>query len=87
MAMIALKMGPPEMASLIFLSLLIITAVAGDSMVKGLIVGAIGLTVGLIGLDSITAVRRFGFWFCRAGRGHFADTHANRLVRGFGIFN
>ena len=63
LAMIALKMGPPEMASLIFLSLLIITAVAGDSMIKGLIVGAIGLIVGLIGLDAITAVRRFGFGF------------------------
>lgn len=63
LAMIALKMGPPEMASLIFLSLLIITAVAGDSMIKGLIVGVLGLIVGLIGLDSITAVRRFGFGF------------------------
>lgn len=69
LAMIALKMGPPEMASLIFLSLLIITAVAGDSMIKGLIVGAIGLIVGLIGLDSITAVRRFGFGFTELDEG------------------
>ena len=63
LAMIALKMGPPEMAALIFLSLLIITAVAGDSMIKGLIVGALGLIVGLVGLDAVTAVRRFGFGF------------------------
>ena len=63
LALIALKMGPPEMAALIFLSLLIITTVAGDSMIKGLIVGAIGLVVGTIGLDAVTAVRRFGFGF------------------------
>ena len=69
LALIALKMGPPEMASLIFLSLLIITAVAGDSMIKGLIVGALGLIVGLVGLDSITAVRRFGFGFAELDEG------------------
>ncbi|MBU1156523.1 MAG: tripartite tricarboxylate transporter permease [Proteobacteria bacterium] len=63
LAIIALKMGPPEMAALIFLSLLIITTVSGESMIKGLIVGAIGLVVGTIGLDSVTAVRRFGFGF------------------------
>ena len=50
--MIALKMGPPEMATLIFLSLLIITTVSGESMIKGLVVGAIGLIIGTIGLDS-----------------------------------
>ena len=63
LALIALKMGPPEMAGLIFLSLLIITTVSGESMLKGLIVGAIGLIVGTIGLDAVTAVRRFGFGF------------------------
>ena len=69
LAMIALKMGPPEMAALIFLSLLIITSVAGESMIKGLIVGAIGLLVGTIGLDSITAYRRFGFGFVELDEG------------------
>ncbi len=63
LAVIALKMGPPEMAALICLSLLIITTVSGESMIKGLIVGAIGLIIGTIGLDSVTAVRRFGFGF------------------------
>lgn len=63
LAMIALKMGPPEMAALIFLSLLIITTVSGESMIKGVIVGAIGLIVGTIGLDAVTAVPRFGFGF------------------------
>ncbi|MCF8043796.1 MAG: tripartite tricarboxylate transporter permease [Desulfarculaceae bacterium] len=69
LAMIALKMGPPEMATLIFLSLLIITTVSGESMIKGLVVGAIGLIIGTIGLDSVTAVRRFGFDFPQLDEG------------------
>jgi putative tricarboxylic transport membrane protein len=61
LAMIALKMGPPEMTGLIVFSLLIIIAVAGKSLTKGLIAGVIGLLVGTIGLDPIMASRRFGF--------------------------
>lgn len=61
LALIALKMGPPEMTGLVIFSLLIITAVAGDSMIKGLISGVLGLMVGTIGLDPILATRRFGF--------------------------
>ena len=61
LALIALKMGPPEMTGLVIFSLLIITAVAGESMIKGLISGVLGLLVGTIGLDPIMATRRFGF--------------------------
>lgn len=61
LALIALKMGPPEMTGLIIFSLLIITAVAGKSLIKGLIAGALGLLVGTVGLDPIMASRRFGF--------------------------
>ena len=61
LALIALKMGPPEMTGLIIFSLLIITAVAGKSLVKGLIAAVIGLLVGTVGLDPILATRRFGF--------------------------
>ncbi|KIX11135.1 tripartite tricarboxylate transporter permease [Dethiosulfatarculus sandiegensis] len=61
LALIALKMGPPEMTGLIIFSLLIITAVAGKSLTKGLIAGVIGLLVGTVGLDPIMASRRFGF--------------------------
>lgn len=61
LALIALKMGPPEMTGLIVFSLLIITAVAGSSLTKGLIAGVIGLLVATVGLDPIMATRRFGF--------------------------
>jgi putative tricarboxylic transport membrane protein len=35
--------------------------VAGESIIKGLIAGVLGLLVGTIGLDPILATRRFGF--------------------------
>lgn len=69
LAMIALKMGPPEMTGLVVFSLLIITAVAGDSMIKGLISGVLGLLVGIVGLDPIMATRRFGFHFTQLDEG------------------
>ena len=69
LALIALKMGPPEMTGLIIFSLLIITAVAGQSLTKGLIAGVIGLLVGTIGLDPIMATRRFGFGLSQLDEG------------------
>ncbi len=62
-------MGPPEMAGLVVFSLLIITAVAGESIIKGLISGVLGLLVGTIGLDPIMATRRFGFGFTELDEG------------------
>lgn len=69
LALIALKMGPPEMTGLVIFSLLIITAVAGESMIKGLIAGVLGLMIGTIGLDPIMATRRFGFDFAQLDEG------------------
>jgi len=69
LALIALKMGPPEMTGLVVFSLLIITAVAGKSLTKGLIAGVLGLMVGIIGLDPIMASRRFGFGFTQLDEG------------------
>ncbi len=69
LAIIALKMGPPEMASLIIFSLMIITAVAGKSLTKGIIAGVIGLIVGTVGLDPMLGTRRFGFGFMELDEG------------------
>lgn len=69
LALIALKMGPPEMASLIIFSLMIITAVAGKSLLKGIIAGVLGLIVATIGLDPMLGTRRFGFGFMQLDEG------------------
>ncbi|MBN2061891.1 MAG: tripartite tricarboxylate transporter permease [Deltaproteobacteria bacterium] len=61
LASIALKFGPPEIAVLIFFSLTIIASVSGDSMIKGLISGSMGLLVATVGLDPVVSTRRFCF--------------------------
>jgi len=61
LASIALIFGPPEIAMLIFFSLTIIASVSGESMVKGLVSGSLGLLVATVGLDPVMTTRRFCF--------------------------
>jgi putative tricarboxylic transport membrane protein len=61
LASVALKFGPPEIAMLIVFSLTIIAGVAGKSILKGLISGALGLLLATVGLDPIMTTRRFVF--------------------------
>jgi putative tricarboxylic transport membrane protein len=61
LASIALRFGPPEIAMLILFSLTIIAGVAGKSIIKGLISGALGLLLATVGLDPILTTRRFVF--------------------------
>lgn len=71
-SMIALKFGPPEFATLIFLSLTIIASTVGDtviSILKGLCIAMVGLLVSMVGLDPITAGRRYVFSFIILDRG------------------
>ena len=61
LASVALRFGPPEIAMLIVFSLTIIAGVAGKSILKGLISGALGLLLATVGLDPIMTTRRFVF--------------------------
>lgn len=55
----ALKFGPPEFVTLSFLGLTLVTYLASGSMVKALIMAAVGLLLGFIGTDIVTGVERF----------------------------
>ena len=55
----ALKFGPAEYFSLMLLGLIILTYLAQKSMVKALLMAAVGVVLGLAGLDSITGTPRF----------------------------
>ena len=55
----ALKFGPAEYFSLMLLGLIILTYLAQKSMVKALMMAAVGVVLGLAGLDSITGMPRF----------------------------
>lgn len=60
-AALALLFGPPELAMLILFALVVVSGTGSDSHVKGLIAAALGILLATIGLDPITAQRRFTF--------------------------
>jgi putative tricarboxylic transport membrane protein len=57
----ALKFGPPEYFALMVLGLTILVYLAHGSMAKALLSAALGVVLGLVGLDAITAQPRLTF--------------------------
>ncbi len=57
----ALAFGPAEYFMLAVLALTVVASVAGDRFVKGLLSGALGLAVAMVGLDAIQGYGRFSF--------------------------
>ncbi len=57
----AVSFGPPEYFALTFMGLTMVTSLGGDSPLKGIISGALGLLVACIGIDAISGVARFTF--------------------------
>ena len=56
-----MQFGPPELAAILLLSLVVVAATAGKNPVKGLLMMAIGLWFSQIGTDPIGGVERFTF--------------------------
>lgn len=56
---VALKFGPPEYFSLMLMGLIILTYLAQKSMVKALLMAAVGVIAGMVGLDNMTGMPRF----------------------------
>jgi putative tricarboxylic transport membrane protein len=59
LARAALAFGPPEYFSLMCLGLTILIYLASGSMIKALMMAALGLIIGCIGADMLTNVHRF----------------------------
>jgi putative tricarboxylic transport membrane protein len=57
----ALRFGPPEYFSLMFLALMLLTNLSSGPLSKSLISALIGLLLGTIGFDLFTATPRFTF--------------------------
>ncbi len=70
-ASVALKMGPPEVLSVIVLALALISALETKSMLKGLIGAALGILISCIGIDPVSATPRltFGIMDLQSGLG------------------
>jgi putative tricarboxylic transport membrane protein len=60
-AAIVLGFGPPEIAAVMFLSLVIIAVTATGPVIKGLIMLGLGVWVGFVGADPFSAVARYTF--------------------------
>jgi putative tricarboxylic transport membrane protein len=58
---VALKFGPPEYFSLMVLALTILTYLAQGSMIKAIIMAALGISISQIGMDLVTGHARFTF--------------------------
>jgi putative tricarboxylic transport membrane protein len=77
----ALAFGPPEYFALTFMGLTLVTSLAGDSMIKGVMSGVFGLLLACVGIDAVTGTARFtygeiylldGFGFIGVAVGLFA---------------
>ncbi|TBW11263.1 tripartite tricarboxylate transporter permease [Azotobacter chroococcum] len=55
----ALRFGPAEYFAILVLAFTTVSAVLGSSMLRGLASLGLGLTIGLIGLDSLSGVARY----------------------------
>lgn len=60
-ALIILKIGPPEVFAIIIFSLILIASVSGQSGLKGAIAACLGLGLGFIGTDAVTGSTRMTF--------------------------
>jgi putative tricarboxylic transport membrane protein len=58
---VALMFGPPEYTALMLAGLSLVTYFSSKSFLKAIISGILGLGLGTIGFDSITAIERFTF--------------------------
>ncbi len=58
---LALKLGPAEYFALMIIAFVTVSAVLGESMLRGLACLFVGLAVGLVGIDNQTGTPRFSF--------------------------
>jgi putative tricarboxylic transport membrane protein len=61
LARYALKFGPPEYASLMFLAFTILSYIASGSMIKAFMMAGLGLMLGAVGMDYISGYYRFSY--------------------------
>ena len=61
LAEFALKFGPPEYFALMVMGLSVVAYLARKSMAKALMMAVVGIVLGCVGLDPITATPRFTF--------------------------
>ena len=69
LARFALRFGPPEYVALLLLGLLVLAYMSGGSVPKSLAMAALGLLLGMIGIDPMTGYFRFHYGLVELGDG------------------
>lgn len=57
----ALSFGPPEFFALMLVGLVLVTSLAGQSLVAGILMTVIGLLIAMVGIDPVRGAPRFTF--------------------------
>ncbi|HET8530532.1 MAG TPA: tripartite tricarboxylate transporter permease, partial [Methylomirabilota bacterium] len=69
LASFALRLGPPETFALLLLGLLVLAYMSGGSMLKSLAMAALGLILGMVGIDQMSGYFRFAYGVVELGDG------------------
>jgi len=69
LASFALRFGPPEYFALLLLGLLVLAYMSSGSMVRSLAMAALGLLLGMVGIDQMTGYFRFAYGVVELGDG------------------
>src|SRR5215813_8961836 len=69
LASFALRLGPPENFALLLLGLLVLAYMSGGSMLKSLAMAALGLLLGMVGIDPMSGYFRFAYRVVELGDG------------------
>jgi putative tricarboxylic transport membrane protein len=69
LATIALRFGPPEYTALLVLGLIFLAYMSSTSLLRTLMMAALGLMLGMIGIDNMTGHFRYSFDLAELGDG------------------
>jgi putative tricarboxylic transport membrane protein len=69
LATFALRFGPPEYSAMLLLGLLVLAYMSSGSMLKSLAMAALGLLLGMVGIDPMTGYFRFAYGLVELGDG------------------
>src|SRR5262245_66656392 len=61
LADVAIRFGPPKYFAITLGGILLLSRLSGGSILNAFVMVALGLALGTVGMDSISALRRFTF--------------------------
>src|SRR6476646_3541626 len=69
LADVAIRFGPPEYFAITLGGILLLSRLSGGSILNAFVMVALGLALGTVGMDSISALRRFTFGSVQLAQG------------------